>query len=152
MKQMAVLAILYLVPTVGSADKATEEAAMTLRNINGGGFLSGLEVQMRFREMLPRIVTNCSDVYSPSDAADKLVVAWNELRKAGLDKQESLVDFTDNAERLARTHRGTWWSNQAGNCIGLWAPYVALRIRGYPPETAKQGVHEMTARKVSGGR
>ena len=152
MKQVAVLAALCLSPALGAADKATEEAAMTLRNINGGGFLSGLEIQTRFREMLPRIVTNCSDVYRPSDAADKLVVTWNKLRNAGLDRQESLVDFTDNAERLARTHRASWWGNQAGECVGLWAPYVALRIRGYAPEMAKQGVHEMTARKKSGGR
>ena len=152
MKQVAVLTALCLVPALGAVDKATEEAAMTLRNISGGGFFAGLEIQTRFREMIPRIVTNCSDVHSPSDAADKLVVVWSELRKAGLDKQESLVEFTDSAERLARTHRNTWWNNRAGNCVGLWVPYAALRIRGFAPEMAKQGVHEMTARKIAGGK
>ena len=73
---------------------------------------------------------------------DKLIFVHNKLKDAGLDGEESLLQWSNTAHRMMAEITS---SAQAANmptptCVEIWTMYLTLRQQGYSSLESRQSV------------
>lgn len=146
MKRMALLVAVCLTPYLWAVDRETENAAIKLVDIHGK-IWGGLEAKREFEFMLPRFRSICSEFYTSTEAANKLVEVWRKMSTGG--GRDSILDFSktvydiSHAVHIAKGERSL-------RCADLWIAYGVLRMQGRSVASAKEQV--MRGGILSGGR
>lgn len=137
-----IFALLLSVSAPQANDK--NDPAYMLMIISSPKFSDRETVETRFRFILPKFVENCSDVNRDMKAADMLVVVHNEIKKAGLVKQEGLLETANILFQV--TSRISIGARNAGapmRCSEIWAMYTSLRLQGFSIDDAAEGVTDL---------
>ena len=78
---------------------------------------------------------------SSYQAAGKLEVLWGSFTKHGLDKEESLVEMTENVFFVTKVLQNAKYPNGGSSrCHNIWATYAWQRVWGNSPQTIKMAI------------
>ena len=96
----------------------------------------------RFRFLLPRFVDRCPDILSVTNTGDMLAFSYKQLSEAGLEREEGLLDISNNLYFVvSRVHAAAERAEAASpKCAELFAMYLVGREEGQLADEAKDGV------------
>ena len=102
--------------------------------------------RQRFKFFIPRFVEICPEMPNSDRASNHLVIAYEELERAGLSGEEGLVDVSNNLYRIVVDIDTFASSNDIPmpRCIELFAFYTTLRLEGWSAQEAREGVVDVT--------
>ena len=121
------------------------DAAQNLTIITSPPLSKRNAVERRYRFVLPKFVSRCDDVESEDRAADMLAVLYREIRSAGLDSEEGMLELTNNLYSMTNQIRlQVDRANSVLRCAEIWSMYLVVRQEGLSQNEARNQIAELT--------
>ena len=131
-------------PESESSDPQTEDRsdAEALTVIASPGFGEYDTMRRRFEFLVAEFTEYCPVEEGEASPADMLVVSHEELKKAGLDGEESLLDLANTLHRMTAEISASAGASglDPPRCSEIWVMYLTLRLQGQPSTEAREGV------------
>ncbi len=111
--------------------------------------------EKRFAFVLPRLDRICTDIASEERIADILVTLHRKLEEAGLEREEDLLQLTNNLYRLSNVVDTAYRaagidSGPPNKCQEPWATYITLRQQAHLPDDAIRSISAVVNSLVGG--
>ena len=99
-------------------------------------------MRRRFEFLVAEFTEYCPVEEGGASPADMLVVSHEELKKAGLDGEESLLDLANTLHRMTAEISASAGASglDPPRCSEIWVMYLTLRLQGQPSTEAREGV------------
>ncbi len=139
-----VLFVLVAASTMSSSAQESENtAAYNMAVITDGPWGEFKAIERRYAFILPRLRDLCSDVDTDSFVSDMLFTIHKHIKEAGLGRDESPLQFTENIYSIVSLSSPYVHSSEFVKLNKVLAMYVTLREGGMSQKEAKDGVKEL---------
>ncbi len=139
------VAVCLITLSIPSFAKAQDQATK-LTTLAKPSFREFERTKRRFRFLLPALSKSCG--ITQKRVADQVFAAFQMLEKAGMEKEEGLLQLFNNIHLLTNQIK-VYKGGKESPCHEWWASYVTLREIGYSPEKSMRTLVVISASGTS---